>query len=59
MFMEEKVLTVKEQKELERQIQKNIEDKVRKLERNNYLNKKLSNEDMVKRIRKIVEEEVK
>ena len=59
MLMEEKVLTVKEQKEQERQIQKNIEDRIRKLERNNYLNKKLSNEDMVKKIRKIVEEEVK
>lgn len=57
--MEDKELTVREEKEKELQIQKNIEDRVRKLERSNYVNKKFSSEEMVKKIRKIVEEEVK
>lgn len=57
--MEDRELTAREEKERERQIQKNIEDRVRKLERSNYINKKLSSDEMVKKIRKIVEEEVK
>ena len=57
--MEEQELTAKEEKMRERQIQKNIEDRVRKLERSNYINKKFSSDEMVKKIRKIVEEEVK
>lgn len=39
--------------------QKNIEERVRKLERSNYISKKLNPDEVVKRIRKIVEEEVK
>ena len=57
--MEDRELTAREEKGRERQIQKNIEDRVRKLERSNYINKKLSSDEMVKKIRKIVEEEVK
>ncbi len=57
--MEERELTAKEEKMRELQIQKNIEDRVRKLERSNYINKKLSSDEMVKKIRQIVEEEVK
>ncbi len=57
--MEDRELTAREEKERELQIQKNIEDRVRKLERSNYINKKLSSDEMVKKIRKIVEEEVK
>ena len=57
--MEERELTAKEEKMRELQIQKNIEDRVRKLERSNYINKKLSSEEMVKKIRKLVEEDVK
>lgn len=57
--MEDRELTAREERERELQIQKNIEDRVRKLERSNYINKKLSSDEMVKKIRKIVEEEVK
>lgn len=57
--MEDRELTAKEERERDLQIQKNIEDRVRKLERSNYINKKLSSDEMVKKIRKIVEEEVK
>ena len=59
IVMEERELTAKEEKMRELQIQKNIEDRVRKLERSNYINKKLSSDEMVKKIRQIVEEEVK
>ena len=51
-----KIMDQDRSKKLETQL--NIEKRVKKLERENYLNKKLSPEDMVKKIRKIVEEEV-
>lgn len=59
LSMEDKELTAKEEIMRDNQIQRNIEEKVRKLERSNYINKKLSSDEMVKRIKKIVEEEVK
>lgn len=57
--MEEKRAISDEEKAKQWQIQQRIEEKVTKLERSNYINKKLSPEEMVKRIKKIVEEEVK
>ena len=57
--MSEQELINNEDKAKKLQIQKNIESRVRKLEKYNHIDKKFSSDDMVKKIRKIVEEEVK
>lgn len=49
----------KEEKERKFTIQKNIEHKVRLLEKYNYFHKEFNQDKMVKKIRAIVEDEVK